>query len=191
MKNSFFTLLIFSLVFSSCNNDDDSEITTIRVNHFKDTTFVSFLGTPSTTIAIQSGDEIGGDIFYPSSVYIEGFEYELGFVHDLRVLITKIENPPADGSGTETSLLNVLSKTPVPQETQFKVRLTLNRQDGEFINWVNTEGANYNFANSEIAIDCGTLCTELVTKIENQEQITGVFIHGEGNQYILQEILNE
>ncbi len=191
MKYSFYTLLIFSLLFSSCSDDDNSEITTIRVNHFKDTTFVSFFGTPATTIAIQRDDEIGGDTFYPSSVTIEGFEYELEFIYDLEVRITEIENPPADGPSTKTTLLNILSKTAVPSETQFKVRLTLNRQDGEFINWVNTDGTNYAFANSEITLSCRDLCDELATKIENKEQITGLFIHGEGDQYTLQEILNE
>ncbi len=191
MKSLFSLLLMSLLFFTSCSNDDDLELTTIRVNHYKDTSFVTFFGIPSTTIAIQTGDEIGTNTFNTSSIAIEGFEYELGFIYDLQVLITEIENPPADAPNTKTTLIKTLSKTPISSDTQFKVRLTLNQQDIGFTNWVNIEGANYNFANSEIAIDCGDLCSELTTRIGNQEQITGVFIHGDGERYILQEILSQ
>ena len=39
---------------------------------------------------------------------IEGFDYQWGFVYELRVRETHIANPPADGSAIRTELLSVV-----------------------------------------------------------------------------------
>ncbi len=183
-------LLVFTVY--SCNNDDDSIASTrLIVNHYESTTLGAFFSAPSTTLLIQTGDDIGSENFEPAPSTIEGFEYKLGFIHELEVLITEIENPPADAPNVKITLLNVISKNPVNADTEFKVRLTQDLQGVEFINWIVADGNEYKILNSSITISCGTLCEELSQKANNKEQLTGVFTHGKDNEYVLKQILNE
>lgn len=46
---------------------------------------------------------------------IEGFLYEPGFSYRIRLAVTPIENPVADGSNRHYTLLDILQKTPVQQ----------------------------------------------------------------------------
>jgi heat shock protein HslJ len=45
---------------------------------------------------------------------IDGFEYEEGFNYELLVAETRVENPPADGSATQLSLVEVVNKSKLP-----------------------------------------------------------------------------
>ena len=47
---------------------------------------------------------------------IEGFAFETGFRYVIRVAISKVPNPPADGSDRRYTLLNQLSKRAEPPE---------------------------------------------------------------------------
>ncbi|WP_299213916.1 DUF4377 domain-containing protein [uncultured Aquimarina sp.] len=192
MKKILF-LLVVSLILSSCSDDDEVfEITTIRVNHYKTTTNGFFFGGLGTVLLIEEGNQIGQDNFTHTFNGINGFDYELGFIYDLKVSKTKLANPPEDSSNIRIDLLEIISKMPVSSDTEFNVRLTLNQTDGIFNNWVFVDqDNNYSILNSSIRIDCENLCNELSAKISNQEQLTGVFTHGEDNEYILKEILNE
>ena len=41
---------------------------------------------------------------------IEGFTYEEGYKYALKVLVTQLKNPPADGHSETYKLLNIISK---------------------------------------------------------------------------------
>jgi hypothetical protein len=45
---------------------------------------------------------------------IEGFEYIAGYTYRLRVIETRIANPPADGASTRYKLLKVISERIAP-----------------------------------------------------------------------------
>ncbi len=47
---------------------------------------------------------------------IEGFEFEPGYNYELQVLVTEVENPPADGSSLQYTLIEEVSKTPAGEE---------------------------------------------------------------------------
>lgn len=192
MKKAIF-LLIISLITVTCKDDDELiEITSIRVNHYLDTGFVTFFGNLGVLNTIQEGDQIGQEEFLSSYEGIQGFQYELGFIHDLLVKKIQIPNPPQDGSSIRIELIKVLSKQPVPPDTEFKIQLTLNANNNTFLNWVAVDQEdNFYLTNSNVSINCGDLCSVLLNHIQNQEQITGVFTHGEENSYILKEITNE
>jgi heat shock protein HslJ len=49
---------------------------------------------------------------------IEGFTYEPGYEYELQVLVTPIENPPADGSSLKYTLVEVVSQTPAGTSTE-------------------------------------------------------------------------
>ncbi|WP_299437784.1 DUF4377 domain-containing protein [uncultured Aquimarina sp.] len=192
MKKILF-LLIVSLVFSSCSDDDETtEITNLRVNHYKTTTNGFFFGGLGVALLVEEGNQIGQNNFTPTFNGINNFDYELGSTYDLRVSKTILPNPPQDASNIRIDLIEIISKTLVSPDTEFKVRLTQNHTNGTFNNWVFVNPDNdYSIINSSIEIICENLCDELSTKINNQEQLTGVFVHGNTNEYILKEILNE
>lgn len=45
---------------------------------------------------------------------IEGFEYESGYIYELLVAETQVENPPAGGSATQLTLVEVVNKVEAP-----------------------------------------------------------------------------
>ena len=49
---------------------------------------------------------------------IEGFEYEAGFTYELVIMEENVDDPPADGSSIERTLVEVVNKTPAgfPEE---------------------------------------------------------------------------
>lgn len=55
---------------------------------------------------------------------IDGFHYELGNRYQVKVRITKISNPPQDGSDEEVELEDVLAKTTVPRSETFELSVT-------------------------------------------------------------------
>ncbi len=111
----FATLLV---AFTSCSENDDNTVsieeiplgTNLRVNYF--TSICEGLFTQECLL-VQEGDRLGsGDwnFFYSE---IEGFEFDPGFVYNLEVNKTTIDNPPADGSSLKYELIRVISKVAV------------------------------------------------------------------------------
>ncbi len=111
--------LLFSasmgLLLISCGeetNDDNSFEVNMRVNYYT----VTCTGVAEgSCLLIQEGDMIGTDdwnyFYFENS--IKGFNYQSGFIYDLKVKKTRIENPPADGSSIEYELIDVVSKSEV------------------------------------------------------------------------------
>ena len=54
---------------------------------------------------------------------IDGFEYEEGYEYELVVRVEQIENPPADASNLQYTLMQVVSKTPVQPTANVEVRM--------------------------------------------------------------------
>lgn len=83
----------------------------MRVNYFTQTCQGLYEGN---CLLVQVDAMIGSDkwdfFYYENS--IQGFEYEPGYVYDLRLKVIPIENSPADGMSTELKLLEILKKTP-------------------------------------------------------------------------------
>ncbi len=200
MKNTSFLLFYVLCTLSSCyyNKDGDDgpviSISNLRVNHYQNTTISSSftIGDPGVEITVQEGSDIGSDREFQAYPYpIEGFEFQQGLIQDIKVKVTDLENPRADGSSTIATVIEFISKTSVSPETTFNIRLTQKENTDTFVNWVHNDTSTFSIINSTISIDCNSLCNELVTKIENQEQVTGVFTHGEENTYILQELITK
>ncbi|WP_108801616.1 DUF4377 domain-containing protein [Aquimarina sp. Aq107] len=191
MKKVLF-LLVISIILNSCNgdnNNDDSRIESWRINHYQNT--VIFLDY-TAAIQYQTDDSIGTEDYISLYGGINGFEFENGFIQDIIVKLKPNDLSIADIPPYEITLIKVLAKTQISPDTTFKIRLTRNIIPESFENWVFVdEDNNYSIINSFIRIDCESLCNELSTKINNQEQLTGVFTHGTDGEYILKEIINE
>lgn len=68
-----------------------------------------------TCLLVQEGDIMGTEdweyFYYVDS--IDGFTYESGYIYELLVKKTPIENPPMDGSSIRYELVKVISKKKV------------------------------------------------------------------------------
>jgi hypothetical protein len=70
-------------------------------------------GAFSGTTCMQSRTHVWKDTWTewrPQREGIRGFEHEPGFHYELSVRQRELENPPADGSSIEMSLIRVISK---------------------------------------------------------------------------------
>ncbi|MBT8295749.1 MAG: DUF4377 domain-containing protein [Gramella sp.] len=169
---------MFSLGVNSCSltgdDQENTELVNLRVNHFQQTAIGLF---PTLVLLVQEGDEVGSSewqFFYDT---IEGFNYQPGFVYNLKVKKETLENPPQDGSSIKSTLMNISSKDKVPDGESFDIRL---KWGGE--NFVNGIGTTELTLLQEYKINCTDLCEELMLELENSEQVTGSFSHEENKK---------
>lgn len=150
------------------------ENTNLRVNHYRHpcTGVGNFL-----CLLIQEDDKIGTEDWNFHYGGVEGFEYQKGFIYNLKVRTENIDNPPADGSSTRVILEEILSKEAVPNDTTFKIRLSRSYSDGGFESFVtgnDTDGFNIL---GNLQINCGDNCIKLAVKLGQKEDIIGIFKH--------------
>ncbi len=109
MKKALMALTLLAAVWA-CEEVQPEGEANMRVNYFTQTCQGLYEGN---CLLIQEDAEIGSDnwslFYYENS--IDGFEYEAGYVYDLRVEKTHIPNPPQDASSIEYKLIEVISKT--------------------------------------------------------------------------------
>ena len=85
----------------------DAEIVTLYVGPEK----VDCVGVaPQECLLVRDSPDDEYEFFYSQ---INGFDYEPGYEYELLVQKTPVENPPADASSIEWTLIEVVSKTPV------------------------------------------------------------------------------
>ena len=68
---------------------------------------------PQKCMQVRESVDVDWTLFYDQII---GFAYEPGYEYELIVTETEIENPPADGSSIEVTLVEVVSKTAVPTQ---------------------------------------------------------------------------
>ncbi|MDY7394838.1 DUF4377 domain-containing protein [Aureibaculum sp. 2210JD6-5] len=162
-----------SIALSSCSDDDNLEITTMNVNHFKQSGESLY---PSQFLLVQEGGAVNGfdwNLFYGE---IEGFNYELGYLYSLKIKKETLENPPADGSSIRYKLIEEVSKVRAPSDEPFEILLS--RPNGNNIQAFVGKNSDSTFQLLDgTKIECGNLCGELAEKLTNKEPITGVFYH--------------
>lgn len=168
-------LAIVSICIISCEKDDDIEIVKMRVNHYQQPVNYQelFYGL---SFNVQEGDQIGKDTWYGFSNTITGFDYEIGYVYDIEVQKKHIKNPMVDMSNVEYSLIRILSKTKVPQETTFDIILTIKYANG-FESLVTKNAFNKLSLLGETEVDCGNMCDALEENMENKNGLIGTFKH--------------
>lgn len=96
------------LALSACGGDDNTETVELKVQHNR---------------ALFTGWGDGGSWWSPVSdrYFVPyGFAHQWGHNYVIRVAVTKIKNPPADGSDTEVKLLTVVSDTLASPDSVFE-----------------------------------------------------------------------
>ncbi|MDQ7948024.1 MAG: DUF4377 domain-containing protein [Pedobacter sp.] len=136
-------------LFSSCEKKEHA--IRFRINQFKQ---------PATTpervmaLSVQEGSAIGSNEWRPLHNTIAGLNYEPGYIYEVLVSETEIMNPPPGTSHVGYRLLEVLSKTPVNQPFEIKLKV----DNKIFVDGNSSMG--FNLLN-EAHIDCGSLCDDL------------------------------
>ncbi|TRO66684.1 DUF4377 domain-containing protein [Christiangramia sabulilitoris] len=156
-------------------NEQDRVLIEMRINHFQQTAFGSY---PLLVLLAQENESIGGadwKYFYDE---IEGFNYKPGYIYDLKVIKKSVQDPPQDASAFKYILHSVVAKNPVSSNEIFEIRLKWN---GE--NFVHTTEGSAPSLIQEYEINCDTLCDELTSRLETEEEVSGIFQH-EGDRKI-------
>lgn len=176
-----FVGILTSFFSASCslkgNPPGKPEITEVRINHFRQTAMGE---GPHLVYLMQEDGNIGGDQWNYFYEEIEGFEYEPGFIYDLKVRKITIENPPADASAIKYILVNVRDKQKVPENEVFQINLK--SLDYNFV-WADSQNLSLL---GEYPIDCNSFCHDLSSAMESQTEVSGNFIHGPNQSLILQ-----
>ncbi|WP_027385985.1 DUF4377 domain-containing protein [Chryseobacterium gregarium] len=109
------SILFLSLLWVGCSKDDDSK--SVREAEFDiSSAYVDCNLTfdPNTSQKCLTVTESGQSSSYTiGDGSITGFDYEPGYKYRVQLRLTKLANPPADGSDTEYELIQVISKVKV------------------------------------------------------------------------------
>lgn len=163
-------LLLFSAQTCSVPEGESSgAVTVMRINHFKQT---GFGVGPTLVMLVQQGDAIGTENWNYFYDEIKGFDYEPGFIYELKVRKKKIKNPPADASSVEYILVKVISQDAVDPAEEFDIRL---KWDGT--SFLGSDGNNAFSLLNEYNINCQNLCGELASSVQGPNDVTGTFVH--------------
>lgn len=104
-------LLLVTFVISSCTNDDDEKKDSVK----EITMYISsetgesygFNSTPEECMLVKFGN-LNGEWEQLGLYRIHGFTYVKGHEYELRVKMTTLANPPADGYNREYSLVRII-----------------------------------------------------------------------------------
>lgn len=172
------------MTITSCD-DEDFVIVNFRVNHYKQ----SAVGlSPTLVLLVQEGDKIGTDEWIYHYSEINGFNYEWGYVYDLRIKKTMVDNPPADASSIEFDLEEIISKKQVEPNLTFKISLKSSTRGIKDL--VVDNAVEYTLLNEQ-RIDCSDLCDQMAESLANQAELTGIFVHINSESIKLQKLLLE
>jgi len=97
---------------------DDDPLSTgvmiLRINHHKQECSGAAV---QPCMLVKEEDDVEWNYFYDG---IEGFEYEWGFLYRIEVLVSRVEDPPQDGSSRRYVLKNVIGKVKVEPDMHFE-----------------------------------------------------------------------
>jgi hypothetical protein len=178
-----FALILIVSTYSGCKKIDDpveSRDLRIIIDHYQRT---GFSEGKRLVYAAQTGSDIGtskwGDLFD----YIDGFNYEPGFIYDITVNVKTVHNITG-GTTTTTSLRKINSSLKVADNTTFEVYMKLNK-----IMFITGDAIVGYKILDKIKIDCGAVCDDLKTTILNGRDFIGKFAHNSDGSYLLKEIV--
>ncbi len=176
-------LLLSAAFLLSCTSDDATSTTeevNLVVNHFKTTAVLSL----NTVFLIQEGDEAGSGTF-KDALTLRNFDFEPGFIYTVRANKITSQSQGSDIDVVSYDVLEITSKTAVPENETFRVPLTAIFNGAGYASWLTGNLETGYFISNEIPIDCLQLCPDLDQIVQNRAVATGVFRHGDNGTYEL------
>lgn len=105
MSSKFLVIIPMVMLFFSCSTNSDKILFIASAK--EDCTGVA----PQKCLQIKEEGTSDWTYFYNE---IEGFDYVEGFYYKIKVNVSEVENPPADGSSLKYTLVEVLKKSKSP-----------------------------------------------------------------------------
>ena len=103
--------LFVSILFLALNAFGQTTNSTVTIEPYKSLSYGAFF----KSLTIHSEDT--------HAEYIDGLDFEWGYIYELKIKSVKLKNPPMDAGDTEYSLIQEISKTKAPEDYQFNLRL--------------------------------------------------------------------
>lgn len=100
--SKFITLITIVVLTTSCDKN--------KIIYVADSMVACEGAAEQNCLQIKENKEDDWTLFYDT---IEGFEYKEGFLHKIEVSISKIKNPPSDGSKLKYKLNNIIYQEPI------------------------------------------------------------------------------
>ena len=173
-------LAIPLLLLSACSSvTGDGAEDRILIQHHKVACEGSFY---QTCLLTRDSEQDSWTYFYDD---IEEFEFEWGYQYELRVISTEVVNPPADASSRTYSLVELVRKVKVDEDSSFEFNLM---PDSGFAERVST--TEFQLAR-EVNFSCDTSTCDTVASLLTQEMaMVLIFQHADDSsgRLRLQEI---
>ncbi|MBI9035068.1 MAG: DUF4377 domain-containing protein [Bacteroidales bacterium] len=178
MRIPIFVLLVgvITIGIYSCKKEEKANL---KINHY----MTSCIGTQPQLCYLQKEDVAEADNWEYGYDEIIGFEYEWGYVYELKVKIKDIENPPIDASDKEIHLEQIVSKQKVDSELTFEIPLRDEFMDAYFTN--STEYGLQLVLGINIEFEGPTLEDEFTEHVYSEGGITGIFKHKNNSTIVL------
>lgn len=167
---------VLAVAIASCDENGDAKIVNMRINHYKQP-IINHELFYGFSFLVQEGGQMGNNQWYELSTTIEGFEYQPGYVYELQAKKEHYE-PAVDRINADYSLIQVLSKTKVPEGETFDITLSIPYPNA-FASFVTQNEMDEFSLLGMTVIDCGDLCDELEENLANQIGLIGTFEHAD------------
>ena len=96
--------------------------------------------------------------------WIEGFDYEWGYIYEVEVEKRTVPNPPQDGSSIRVILRDIKSKTRIPSGTEFDLYLT-----SGLAQVTTVSAGRYRYLGwPDLSCASGVACSDLTTQLSVQ-----------------------
>jgi len=92
---------------------------------------------PQTCLQVKLSPDANYNLFYD---HIDGFDHESGYEYELVVLVEPVENPPADASTVQYTLVEEVSKTPAQVEEEALKTITLEGTTWSLLSYITPNG---------------------------------------------------
>ncbi|MDN3667801.1 DUF4377 domain-containing protein [Echinicola jeungdonensis] len=169
-----FPILLVILTFSSCLEPLVKE-EKITVKHYP-VVKNNDVNNPTLWIQVQFSHQTEKDEWSEIPIdAIEGFDYELGYEHELRIRKEEVQEPSMERPYIKYTLLSEISKDKVSSSTSFTLPIkSLEYNPSELVSGDIFSGF---VLLNKIPIECTTLCDDLEDEMEENNEVSGVFRH--------------
>jgi len=180
------SLLTVMLLFACSENDESvtSQQVELFVEHYKTTSIIN--GTAfvifENTVPGNREDKIYGQI--------NRFNFEPGYTYQLTANKTITENAGTNAKTVRYDLVSINNKEAVSPDAEFRIPLIRFVNGRGIATFIRRQADSTFILSNEIPFNCNYFCVDLDRAIEQENAITGTFVHGPDGSYIMKELEN-
>lgn len=181
-----YLISIVALLFAC--SADDTLITTEEVNlyveHYKTTSVLN--GT--AYIIYENGSPENNT--HKGYAQIDNFDFQPGFIYRLTAIKTITKNDGTSSSTVRYRVQDVNSREAVRPDAKFRIPLIQFVNGRGMATFIGRRADSTFVLSNEIPFNCNYFCVDLDRAIEQENAVSGTFVHGPDGTYILMELLD-